>query len=123
MKKELYMYGRYYGNIGKPVFKDSLGKQLCVGDIVCVFDEDGLYSTNIVVDNFVNGWKVSTKEGVFERISVYKLFNYTQLEQLDEKVRKEIDEFEVKKKIKKLTMTELEEIVGEAFEIVEKEEE
>lgn len=121
MKKELYVNGKYWGNIGKPVFKDNLGKQLCVGDIVCVFDKDGLYSANIVVDNFVYGWACSSKGGEFEGISVYKLINYTQIENLDKYILKEIDRFEIKKKVKKLTMAELEEIVGEPFEIVKEE--
>lgn len=121
MKKELYVNGKYWGNIGKPVFKDNLGKQLCVGDIVCVFDKDGLYSANIVVDNFVYGWACSSEGGEFEGISVYKLINYTQIENLDKYILKEIDRFEIKKKVKKLTMAELEEIVGEPFEIVKEE--
>lgn len=111
MQKELYVNGKYFGNIGKPVFKDSLGKQLCVGDIVCVFDKDGLYSANIVVDNFVYGWACSSKSGEFGGISVYKLINYTQIENLDKYILKEIDRFEIK----------TEEIVGEPFEIVKEE--
>lgn len=118
MKKELYVNGEYCGNIGKPVFKDSLGRQLCVGDIVCVFDGDGLCSANIVVDNFVYGWACSSTNGIFGGISVYKLTNYTQIENLNKYILKEIDRFEIKGKLKKLTMAELEKIVGEPFEIV-----
>lgn len=121
MKKELYVDEKYWGNIGRPVFKDSLGKQLCVGDVVCVFNEDGLYPA-IVVDNFVYGWAYSSKNGNFKGISVYKLINYTQVEQLDERILGKLAKFEIKKKVKKLTMAELEKIVGEPFEIVKEEE-
>lgn len=118
MKKELYINGEYSGQIGKPVFKDSLGKQLCVGDVVCVFNEDGLYPA-IVVDNFVYGWAYSSKNGNFKGISVYKLVNYTQIENLEEKVKTILgNRIEIKKRIKRLTMSELEKIVGEPFEIV-----
>lgn len=118
MKKELYVDEKYWGNIGRPVFKDSLGKQLCVGDVVCVFNEDGLYPA-IVVDNFVYGWAYSSKNGNFKGISVYKLVNYTQIENLEEKVKTILgNRIEIKKRIKRLTMSELEKIVGEPFEIV-----
>ena len=118
MKKELYVNEKHWGNIGKPVFKDSLGKQLCVGDIVYTTDNDGYDSINIIVDSYVYGWAVSSKDGNFREISVYKLINYTQIEQLDKRILKGLDKFEIKKKVKKLTMAELEEIVGEPFEIV-----
>ena len=122
MKKELYVDEKYWGNIGRPVFKDSLGKQLCVGDVVCVFNEDGLYPA-IVVDNFVYGWAYSSKNGNFKGISVYKLVNYTQIENLEEKVKTILgNRIEIKKRIKRLTMAELEKIVGEPFEVVKEEE-
>ena len=121
MKKELYINEEYSGQVGKPVFKDSLGRQLCVGDIVYTTDNDGYDSINIIVDSYVYGWAVSSKDGNFREISVYKLINYTQIEQLDKRILKGLDKFEIKKKVKKLTMTELEKIVGEPFEIVKEE--
>lgn len=108
MKKELYMNGTYYGEIGKPVFKDTLGKQLCVGDIVCVCNNNGYSSVNIIADNFVMGWMISSSNGNFEDISVYKLINYTQIEKLDKKIIKAIGYFEIKKKVRKITMKQLE---------------
>ena len=121
MKKELYINGEYYGQVGKPVFEDSLGKQLCVGDIVYTVDDDGHDFINLIADSFVYGWKSRTKNGNLERLSVYKLINYTQIEKLSKGISKELDKFEIKKKVKKLTMAELEKIVGEPFEIVKEE--
>lgn len=118
MKKELYINGEYYGQVGKPVFKDSLGKQLCVGDIVYTVNDDGHDFINLIADSFVYGWKSRTKNGNLERLSVYKLINYTQIEKLSKGITKKLDKFEIKKKVKKLTMAELEEIVGEPFEII-----
>lgn len=118
MKKELYINEEYSGQVGKPVFKDSLGQQLCVGDIVYTTDDDGYCSINFIVDSFVYGWALSTRNGTFDGLSVYKLINYTQIENLSKGVSKKLDRFEIKKKVKKLTMAELEEIVGEPFEIV-----
>ena len=122
MKKELYINGKYLGQIGKPVFKDSLGKQLCVGDIVYTVDDGGYDSINFIVDSFVYGWASSTKNGTFDGLSVYKLINYTQIEKLSKGISRNLDKFEIKKKVKRLTMAELEEIVGEPFEIVKEEE-
>lgn len=121
MKKELYVNGKYWGEIGKPVFKDTLGKQLCVGDIVYTVDDDGYDSINIIVDSYVYGWAVSSKDGAFRGISVYKLINYTQIEKLSKGISKQLDKFEIKKKIRKLTMSELEKMVGEPFEIIKEE--
>ena len=118
MKKELYVDEKYWGDIGKPVFKDSLGRQLCVGDIVFTVDSDGYNSINIIVDSYVYGWAVLSKNGNFRDISVYKLINYTQIEQLDKKILGRLDKFNIKKKVKKLTMAELKKIVGEPFEII-----
>lgn len=119
MKKELYILGEYCGQVGRPVFKDSLGKQLCVGDIVYTIKDDGYCSINFIVDSFVYGWALLTRNGNFDDLSVYKLINYTQIEKLSKGISKKLDKFEIKKKIKKLTMAELEEIVGEPFEIIE----
>ena len=119
MKKELYINEEYYGQVGKPVFKDSLGKQLCVGDIVYTVDDEGYDSINFIVDSFVYGWASSTKNGTFDGLAVYKLINYTQIEKLSKSISRNLDKFEIKKKVKKLTMAELEEIVGEPFEIIE----
>ena len=117
----MYVNGKYWGEIGKPVFKDTLGKQLCVGDIVYTVDDDGYDSINIIVDSYVYGWAVSSKDGVFRGISVYKLINYTQIEKLSKGILKQLDKFEIKKKIRKLTMSELEKMVGEPFEIIKEE--
>lgn len=121
MKKELYVDEKYWGNIGRPVFKDSLGKQLCVGDVVCVFNEDGLYPA-IVVDNFVYGWAYSSKNGNFKGISVYKLINYTQIENLGEYILKEIDKFAIKRKVKEMTIAEIEKELGYPIKVVKEEE-
>ena len=118
MKKELYINGEYCGQIGKPVFKDSQGKQLCVGDIVYSIDDDGYNSINLIVDSYVYGWALSTKNGTFDGLSVCKLINYTQIEKLSKSISKKLGKFEVKKRVKRLTIAELREIVGEPFEIV-----
>lgn len=118
MKKELYINGEYSGQVGKPVFKDSLGKQLCVGDIVYTVDDDGYDSINLIADSYICGWRTSSENGNFNGLSVYKLINYTQIENLAKGIIKKLDKFEVKKKIKKLTIKELEKIVGEPFEII-----
>lgn len=119
MKKELYINGEYSGQVGKPVFKDSLGKQLCVGDVVVAIGDGMHYSINLVADSYIYGWADSTYKGDFSSVFVYKLINYTQIEELEKRVKIILGErFQVKKKIKKLTMKELEEIVGEPFEII-----
>ena len=122
MIKELYINGEYSGQIGKPVFKDSLGKQLCVGDVVLVIGDSGYFSINLVGDSYVYGWAISTHKGNLGSKFVCKLINYTQVEQLDERILGKLAKFEIKKKVKKLTMAELEKIVGEPFEIVKEEE-
>lgn len=121
MKKELYINGEYSGQVGKTVFKDSLGKQLCVGDVVFAIGDSGMhYSINLVADSYIYGWADSTYKGDFSSVFVYKLINYTQIEELEKGVKIILGaRFEVKKKIKKLTMKELEKMVGEPFEIVE----
>lgn len=119
MKKELYINGEYSGQIGKPVFKDSLGKQLCVGDVVLAIGDGMHYFINLVADSYIYGWAPSTHKGDLTSVSVYKLINYTQIEKLENKVKTILGtRFEIRKKIKRLTMTELEKIVGEPFEIV-----
>ena len=119
MKKELYINGEYSGQVGKPVFKDSLGKQLCVGDVVVAIGDGMHYSINLVADSYIYGWADSTYKGDFSSVFVYKLINYTQIEELEKRVKIILGaRFQVKKKIKKLTMKELEEIVGEPFEII-----
>ena len=122
MKKELYINGEYYGQVGKPVFKDSLGKQLCVGDIVHTVDDDDYNSINLIVDSFVYGWKSRTKNGNFERLSVYKLINYTQIEKLSKGISKNLDKFEIKKKVKEMTIAEIEKQLGYPIKIVKEEE-
>jgi len=123
MKKELYINGEYSGQVGKPVFKDSLGKQLCVGDVVVAIGDGMHYSINLVADSYIYGWADLTYKGDFSSVFVYKLINYTQIEELEKRVKIILGaRFQVKKKIKKLTMKELEEIVGEPFEIVKEEE-
>lgn len=123
MKKDLYINGEYCGQIGKPVFKDSLGKQLCVGDVVLAIGDGMHISINLVADSYVYGWASSTYKGDLISVSVYKLINYTQVEKLENKVKTALGStLEIKKKVKKLTMAELEEIVGEPFEIVKEEE-
>lgn len=122
MKKELYINNEFCGQVGKTVFKDSLGKQLCVGDIVYTVDNDGYDSINLIADSYIYGWKISSENGNFNGLSVYKLINYTQIEKLSKGISKKLDKFEIKKKVKKLTIAELEEIVGEPFEIVKEEE-
>ena len=120
MKKELYINGKYSGQVGKTVFKDSLGKQLCVGDVVLAIGDGMHYSINLVADSYIYGWADSTYKGDFSSVFVYKLINYTQIEELEKGVKIILGaRFEVKKKIKKLTMKELEKMVGEPFEIVE----
>ena len=121
MKKELYINNKFCGQVGKPVFKDSLGKQLCVGDIVYTVDNDGYDSTNLIADSYIYGWKISSEYGNFDGLSVYKLINYTQIEKLSKGISKQLDKFEIKKKIRKLTMSELEKMVGEPFEIIKEE--
>ena len=122
MKKELYINGEYSGQVGKPVFKDSLGKQLCVGDVVLAIGNGMHYSINLVADSYIYGWASSTHEGDLTSVSVYKLINYTQVEKLENKVNTALGtRFEIRKKVKKLTMSELEEIVGEPFEIIKEE--
>lgn len=119
MKKELYVYRKDYGEIGKPVFKDSLGKQLCIGDIVVIVDDTDCIWINIIVDSFVMGWKNASKNGDFDNISVYKLIDYTDVENLDKRIVKAMHiNFEIEEKRRKITMKQLEEIVGEPFEIV-----
>ena len=119
MKKELYINGEYSGQIGKPVFKDSLEKQLCVGDVVLAIGDGGHFSINLVADSYIYGWASSTRKGDLSSVSVYKLVNYTQIENLEEKVKTILgNRIEIKKRIKRLTMSELEKIVGEPFEIV-----
>lgn len=119
MKKELYINGEYSGQIGKPVFKDSLGKQLCVGDVVLAIGGGMHYSINLVADSYIYGWASSTHKGDLTSVSVYKLINYTQIEKLEKKVKTSLGtRFEIRKKIKRLTIAELEKIVGEPFEIV-----
>lgn len=119
MKKELYIRGEYSGQIGKPVFKDSLGKQLCVGDVVLAIGDGLYYSINLVADSYIYGWASSTYKGDLISISVYKLINYTQIEKLEKRVKTILGtRFEIRKKIKRLTIAELEKIVGEPFEIV-----
>lgn len=123
MKKELYISGEYCRLIGKPVFKDSLGKQLCVGDVVLAIGGSMYYSINLVADSYIYGWASSTQKGDLTSVFVYKLINYTQVEKLENKIKIALgNTFEIKKKIRKLTMAELEEIVGEPFEIVKEEE-
>lgn len=122
MKKELYINNEFCGQVGKPVFKDSLGKQLCVGDVVLAIGDGMHISTNLVADNYVYGWASSTQKGDLTSTSVYKLINYTQVEKLEDKIKTVLgNTFKIKKKVKKLTMAELEEIVGEPFEIVKEE--
>ena len=121
MKKELYINGEYSGQIGKPVFKDSLGRQLCVGDVVLAIGDGGHFSINLVGDSYVYGWATSTHKGNLSSIFVCKLINYTQVEQLDKRILRKLAKFEIKKKVKKLTIAELEKIVGEPFEIVKEE--
>lgn len=122
MKKELYINGEYCGQEGKPVFKDSLGKQLCVGDVVLAIGEGTHYSINLVADSYIYGWASSTHKGDLSSVFAYKIINYTQLEKLKKRLKIILkNNFEVKKKVKKLTIAELEKIVGEPFEIVEEE--
>lgn len=122
MKKELYINGEYSGQIGKTVFKDSLGKQLCVGDVVLAIGVGMHYSINLVADSYIYGWASSTHKGNLTSVSVYKLINYTQIEKLEKKVKTILgNRFEIRKKIKRLTIAELEKIVGEPFEIVKEE--
>lgn len=118
MKKELYINGEYSGQVGKPVFKDSLGKQLCVGDVVVAIGDGMHYSINLVADSYIYGWADSTNEGNLSTVFVYKLINYTHIEDLDKRIAMQLGKFKVKRKIKKLTIKELEGIVGEPFEIV-----
>lgn len=122
MKKELYINGEYCGQIGKPVFKDSLGKQLCVGDVVLAIGDGMHYAINLVADSYIYGWASSTYKGDLSSVLVYKITNYTQLEKLEKRLKIILgNNFEVKKKAKKLTIAELEKIVGEPFEIIEEE--
>lgn len=122
MKKELYINGKYCGQVGKPVFKDSLGKQLCVGDVVLAIGDGMNYSISLVADSYIYGWASSTHKGDLSSVFAYKIINYTQLEKLKKRLKIILENnFEVKKKVKKLTIAELEKIVGEPFEIVEEE--
>lgn len=122
MKKELYINGEYYGQVGKPVFEDSLGKQLCVGDIVYTVDDDGHDFINLIADSFVYGWKSRTKNGNLERLSVYKLINYTQIEKLSKGISKNLDKFEIKKKVKEMTIAEIEKELGYPVKIIKENE-
>lgn len=96
MKKVLYVNGEESGEIGKPVFKDSLGRQLCVGDIV--------YTIN----------------GKIVGISTYKIINYTQIENLDEKILKELGARIIIKNCnkKEMTIAEIEKELGYSIKIV-----
>lgn len=119
MKKVLYVNGEESGEIGKPVFKDSLGRQLCVGDIVYTIGKNHS-SINIVVDDCIYGWGCSTQNGKFVETSTYKIINYTQIENLDEKILKELrDRIIIKNCNKKeMTIAEIEKELGYSIKIV-----
>lgn len=119
MKKVLYMNGEESGEIDKPVFKDSLGRQLCVGDIVYTIGKNHS-SINIVVDDCIYGWGCSTQNGKFVETSTYKIINYTQIENLDEKILKELrDRIIIKNCNKKeMTIAEIEKELGYSIKIV-----
>lgn len=119
MKKVLYVNGEESGEIGKPVFKDSLGRQLCVGDIVYTIGKNHS-SINIVVDDCIYGWGYNTQNGKIVGISTYRIINYTQIENLDEKILKELrDRIIIKNCNKKeMTIAEIEKELGYSIKIV-----
>ena len=121
MKKFLYVNGEKSGIIGKPVFKDSLGKQLCIGDIVYTIGQSHS-SINIVVEDCIYGWGESTYNGELDKISVYKIINYTQIENLDERILKKIGIKIVIKNCnkKEMTIAEIEKELGYQIKIVKK---
>lgn len=118
MEKILYINGEASGKLGKPVFKDSLGRQLCVGDTVCTLN--GHNSINIVCDSYIYGWASSTENGDLSEVSAYKLFNNTQLEELKSKIEKMThNRIEVKEdKQKEMTISEIEKELGYSIKIV-----
>lgn len=118
MKKKLYIHGEYSGELGKPVFKDTLGRQLCVGDIVYTI---GAHTNdiNIVADNYIYGWASSTYEGNLNEVSAYKIINYTEIENLENKVKKRLPKIEIKlSNVKEMTISEIEKELGYPIKIV-----
>ena len=118
MKKILYLNGEYSGEIGKPVFKDTQGKQLCVGDIVYTIGT-AVREINIVADSYIYGWASSTEEGKLDNVSAYKLINYTQIEQLETKIKERLPKIVVKTaNSKEMTISEIEKELGYSIKIV-----
>lgn len=119
MKKILYVNNEESGELGKPVFKDSLGKQLCVGDIVYSIGKS-IDDINIVVKNCIYGWGGSTYNGKLNEVSAYKIINYTQIENLDEKIlRKLTNKIEIKTlQPKEMTISQIEKELGYPIKII-----
>lgn len=119
MKKNLYINNEESGKLGKPVFKDSLGKQLCVGDIVYTIGRS-VSDINIVTKDCIYGWGSSTYNGNLNEVSAYKIINYTQIENLDEKILKKLMcKIEIKtSKIKEMTIPEIEKELGYSIKII-----
>lgn len=119
MKKILYINNEESGELGKPVFKDSLGKQLCVGDIVYTIGKS-VSNINIVTKNCIYGWGSSTYKGNLNEVSAYKIINYTQIENLDEKIqRKLMHKIKIKTlQPKEMTISEIEKELGYSIKII-----
>lgn len=118
MEKILYINEEALGQLGKPVFKDSLKRQLCVGDIVCTLGRH--ISINIVADNYIYGWAGSTRNGDLSQVSAYKIINYTQLENLKEEIEgMTAHKIQIKQRpIKKMTIAEIEKELGYSIKII-----
>ena len=119
MKKILYINNEESGELGEPVFKDSLGKQLCVGDIVYTIGKS-VSNINIVTNNCIYGWGSLTYNGNLNKVSAYKIINYTQIDNLDEKIlRKLMHKIETKiSQSKEMTISEIEKELGYSIKII-----
>ena len=120
MKKILYVNEEESGQIGKPVFKDSLGNQLCIGDIVYTIGHS-FDDINIVVKDCIYGWGSSTYKGKLDDVLAYKIINYTQIERLDNKVLRKLgNKIKVKTPAlaKEMTVSQIEKELGYSIKII-----
>lgn len=118
MKKQLYISGEYSGELGKPVFKDTLGKQLCVGDVVYTIGKS-VTDINLVTEKCIYGWGSNTRNGNFTKVSAYKIINYTNIEKLEEKIKARLPKIEITtSNIKEMTIAEIEKELGYSIKIV-----
>lgn len=121
MKKTLYINGENCGLIGKPVFEDSSGNQLYIGDITTVIGTNHM-SINLVTKNCLYSWGSDTRNGVFDNVIVQKIVNYTNLENVlnDKKYVNHIGHsIEIKNHItKEMTMAEIEKELGYSIKII-----